>query len=161
MPYICFSELDGFSPGNCSSPVRRQAITWANADLLSIRCLGTNFSEILIEVRTSSVREMHLKLSSAKMAAILSRGWWIKACRHIYVPVKWNIFGPFNAIGWFGYGLLSIVLLTHWGRDKMVAISQTTLSNPFSWTKIFEFRLKFHWSLFLRFQLTIFQHWFR
>ena len=26
---------------------------------------------------------------------------------------------------------------------------------------MFEFRLKFHWSLFLRVQLTIFQHWFR
>ena len=25
----------------------------------------------------------------------------------------------------------------------------------------YEFRLKFHWSLFLRVQLTIFQHWFR
>ena len=24
-----------------------------------------------------------------------------------------------------------------------------------------EFRLRFHWSLFLRFELTIFQHWFR
>ena len=52
-------------------------------------------------------------------------------------------------------------LLTHWGRDKMAAISQMTLSNPFSWMKIFGFRLKFHGSLFLRFQLTIFQHWFR
>ena len=46
-------------------------------------------------------------------------------------------------------------------RQKMDAISQTTFSNEFSWMKIFEFRLKFHWSLFLRFQLTIFQHWFR
>ena len=27
--------------------------------------------------------------------------------------------------------------------------------------KCFELRLKFHWSLFLRVQLTIFQHWFR
>ena len=26
---------------------------------------------------------------------------------------------------------------------------------------MYELRLKFHWSLFLRFQLTIFQHWFR
>ena len=52
-------------------------------------------------------------------------------------------------------------LLTHWGRDKMAAISQTTLSNAFSWMKMFEFRLKFHWSLFLRVQLTIFKHWFR
>ena len=51
--------------------------------------------------------------------------------------------------------------LTHWGRDKMDAISQTTFSRAFSWMKIFEFRLKFHWNLFLRVQLTIFQHWFR
>ena len=43
----------------------------------------------------------------------------------------------------------------------MDAILQTTFSNPFSWMKMFEFRLKFHWGLFLRFQLTIFQHWFR
>ena len=51
--------------------------------------------------------------------------------------------------------------LTHWGRDKMAAISQTTLSTPFLWMKMFEFRLKFHWSWFPRVQLTIFQHWFR
>ena len=31
----------------------------------------------------------------------------------------------------------------------------------FSSMKMFEFRLKFHWSLFQRVQLTIFQHWFR
>ena len=29
------------------------------------------------------------------------------------------------------------------------------------WMKMFEFRLKFHWSLFLRVQLTIIQHCFR
>ena len=51
--------------------------------------------------------------------------------------------------------------LTHWGRDKMAAISQTTLSSAFSWKKISAFRLKFHWSLFLRVQLTIFQPCFR
>ena len=38
--------------------------------------------------------------------------------------------------------------LTHKGRDKMAAISQTTLSSAFSWKKMSEFRLKFHWSLF-------------
>ena len=36
--------------------------------------------------------------------------------------------------------------LTHWGRDKVAAISQTTLSIAFSWTKIVEFRINFHWS---------------
>ena len=39
-----------------------------------------------------------------------------------------------------------IALLTHWGRNKMAAIFQTTLSSAFSWMKIFKFRLRFHWS---------------
>ena len=47
--------------------------------------------------------------------------------------------------------------LTHWGRHKINAILQT-FSNAM---KMFEFQLKFHWSLFLKVQLTIFQHWFR
>ena len=51
--------------------------------------------------------------------------------------------------------------LTHWGRDEMNNISQTTFSNVFSSMKMFEFHLKFHRSLFPRAQLTIFQHWFR
>ena len=54
-----------------------------------------------------------------------------------------------------------ICFLTHWGRHKMDAISQTTFSTAFSWKKMFEFQLIFHWSLFLRVQLTIFQHCFR
>ena len=53
-----------------------------------------------------------------------------------------------------------VKVLTHWGRDKIDAISQTTFSSAFPWMKMFEFRLKFHWSLFLRVHLTIFQHWF-
>ena len=37
----------------------------------------------------------------------------------------------------------------------------TTFSNAFSWIKIYKFRLRCHWRLFLRFELTVFQHWFR
>ena len=51
--------------------------------------------------------------------------------------------------------------LPHWGRGKMAAIFQTTSSNAFSWMKVYEFRSRFHWSLFLRAQLILFQHWFR
>ena len=43
--------------------------------------------------------------------------------------------------------------LTHWARDKMAVITHCM--------KIYECRLKFHRSLFLRVQLTISQHWFR
>ena len=48
--------------------------------------------------------------------------------------------------------------LTHWGPEQMASISQTTYSNAFLWIKTYEFGLRLHWSLFLRFQLTIFQH---
>ena len=58
-------------------------------------------------------------------------------------------------------GLGKDLALTYWGRDKMGAISQTTFSSAFSWMKMLKFRLKFHWNMFLRVQLTIFQHWFR
>ena len=51
--------------------------------------------------------------------------------------------------------------LTHWGRDKMAAIFQTTFSNAFSWMKMHEFCLRFHWTLLLRVKLTIFHHRFR
>ena len=34
--------------------------------------------------------------------------------------------------------------LTHWGRDQIDAISQTTFSNAFSRMKMNEFRLGFH-----------------
>ena len=61
----------------------------------------------------------------------------------------------------FGIASVSHNELTHWGRDKMVAIFQTIFSNPFSWMKMFELRLRFHWRLVLRVQLTISQHWFR
>ena len=40
--------------------------------------------------------------------------------------------------------------LTHWGRDKMAAIFQTTFSNAFSWIKMYELRLRFHPILFQR-----------
>ena len=47
---------------------RRQAIIWTNAGILLIGPgpLGTNFSEILIEILTFSFKEMKLKMSSGK-----------------------------------------------------------------------------------------------
>ena len=41
-------------------------------------------------------------------------------------------------------------LLTHWGRDKVAAILQTTFANAFSWLKCTNFAIKFDWSLFLK-----------
>ena len=50
---------------------------------------------------------------------------------------------------------------THWGRDKMAAIFQTIFWNAFSSMKIYESRLRFHWNVFRRFELTLCHHCFR
>ena len=42
--------------------------------------------------------------------------------------------------------------LIHWGRDKMAAIFLTTFWNAFSWMKMHEFCLRFHWNVFRRFE---------
>ena len=48
--YICVSDLILIGSDNGLSPGRRQAIIWTNAGILLIGLLGTNFSEILIEI---------------------------------------------------------------------------------------------------------------
>ena len=51
---------------NGLSPDRRQAIIWTNVELSLIGPLGTNFSEILIEILKFSIKKTRLKVSSAK-----------------------------------------------------------------------------------------------
>ena len=65
MTHICVGNLTiiGFGSDNGLSPGRRQAIIWTNAEILLIEPLGTNFSEIAIEIHTFSFKKMHLKLS--------------------------------------------------------------------------------------------------
>ena len=63
--HICVGKLTIIGSDNGLSPGRRQAIIWNNAILL-IGHLGTNFSEILIEIHTFSFKKMDLKMSSGK-----------------------------------------------------------------------------------------------
>ena len=66
MTHICVSKLTSIGSDNGLSPCRRQVIIWTNAGILLIWPLGTNFSEIFIEIHISSFKKMHLKMSSAK-----------------------------------------------------------------------------------------------
>ena len=151
MTHICVGKLTIIGSDNGLSPWRRQAIIWTNNGILLIRPLGTNFSQILIGIQPFSFKKMYLKMSSAK---------WRPSCLGLNVLRAW-----ITARQTMGYDYSSLPdskgFVTHWGRDEMNNISQTTFSNVFSAMKMFEFRLKFHWSLFPRVQLTIFQHWFR
>ena len=64
--HIWVSKLTIIGSDNGLSPGRRQAIIWTNDGILLIWPLGTNFSEMLIEIKTFSFEKMQLKMSSAK-----------------------------------------------------------------------------------------------
>ena len=66
MTHICVSKITIICSDNGLSPGRRQAIIWTSVGILLIGPLGTNFSEILIEIYTFSFKKMHLKMSSGK-----------------------------------------------------------------------------------------------
>ena len=66
--HICVSKQTIIGSDNGLSPGRRQAIIWTNAGILWIGTLGTNFSDILSEIRIFSFKKMGLNVSSAK--------WW-------------------------------------------------------------------------------------
>ena len=71
--HIYVSKLTIIGSDNSLSPGRRQAIIWTNDGILLIGTLETDFSEILSEINIFSLREIYLKISPAKMPAILSR----------------------------------------------------------------------------------------
>ena len=64
--HICVGNLTIIDSDNGLSPGRRQAITWTNVGILLIGTLGTNFSEMLIEIHTFSFKKTNLKMSSGK-----------------------------------------------------------------------------------------------
>ena len=93
----CVGNLTIIGSDNGLSPGRRQAITWTNVWILSIGPLGTNFSEILIEIHTFSFKKIHLKMSSGKwrpfcLGLNVLRDWTKSSCRFLgsHQIISWN-----------------------------------------------------------------------
>ena len=64
--HICVSKLTSIGSDNALWLGRHQVIIWTNAGILLIGPIGTNFSEILIEINTFLSKKMHLKMLSGK-----------------------------------------------------------------------------------------------
>ena len=111
--HICVSKLTIIGSDNGSSPDRRRAIIWTNAGILLIGPLGTNFSEILIEIHAFSFKKMNLKMSSGKW-----RPFWLGLNVIISLDNKSN--GP-SLLG-YSRQVLS-VYLTHWGHVTHICVS--------------------------------------
>ena len=101
--HICVDNLTIIVSDNGLSPGRRQAIIWTNVGILLIETLGTNFSEILIEIITFSVKKMHLKMSSGK---------WRPFCLGLNV-----LKNPFYK--WSYTGQLCVISQPSGGYDKL------------------------------------------
>ena len=79
--HICVSKLTIIGSYKGLSPGPRQAIIWTSGGILLIGGLGTNFSEILIEILTFSFKKIHLQMSSGK--------WWpFCLCLNVLTSVR-------------------------------------------------------------------------
>ena len=95
--HICVGNRTVIGSDNVASPGWRQAINWTNAGILLIGPLGTNFSEILIQLVVFSFKKMRLKVSIARwrlyclginvlkgrdyhLPFLHCQGWWVMTC---------------------------------------------------------------------------------
>ena len=112
--HICVSKQAIIGSDNGLSPGRRQAIIWTNDGILLIGTLGTNFSEIVIEIRIFSFKKMGLNVSSAKWRPfclglnVLTRG----------IPLHLNL--PMTLRAYYSqFSLTPSGLMASYGRIKM------------------------------------------
>ena len=111
--------------GNGLAPNRRQTMTWANTDLLSIGALGTNYHRIRIKIQNFSFVKLYLKTLSVK---------WRPFCpvsaeiikKYPYIPIFDRCSGYFVYHVW-----LLLTLLKRWDQSQYLpynlSLSFTTL----------------------------------
>ena len=94
MTHICVNKLTIIGSHNGLSPGRRQAIIWTNAVILLTGPLGTNFSEMSIEMHIFPSKKMHLKVSSVKCRPfcvglnVLSDKTGLDIKHLVYMPIR-------------------------------------------------------------------------
>ena len=86
--HICVGDLTIIGSDNGLLPGRHQAITWTNVGILLTWPLGTNYSEMLIEIHIFSFKKIHLKMPSGK---------WRPFCLSLNV-LNINLLRPSDAI---------------------------------------------------------------
>ena len=113
--HICVGKLTSIASDNGLSPRRRQAIIWNIVGIMLIGPLGTNFSEILIEIQTfifieentfeNAVYEMSVILSLPQCVnnadcrvPCISLIPWSQVCSHMNIVLRWGYWTLLNKI---------------------------------------------------------------
>ena len=128
--HICVIKLTIIGSDNGLSPGRRQAVIWTNDGILLIGPLGTNFSEILLEIYKFSIKKMHLKMSSGNWQPfcfglnVLNRLWFV-----------WNVLLRLQGNGYIPTKLLILVGTVTLGLlAKCIVLNGMVLQFPaFNW----------------------------
>ena len=146
MTHICVSRLTIIGSDNGLLPDRRHTTIWTNVGIFSIGHMGTNFSEILIEICRFSFKEMYFKMSSEKWRFCLGLSV-LKCCmihtasdnRHQYKSIylrnhsHWNVcFVVWNSI-YFAKSLMPWYVSKIRHNRKS---TPTTSPSYFSWVPI-------------------------
>ena len=133
------SSNNGLLPGRC------QAIIWTKAGILVTGHLGTNFSQILIEILTFSFSKMCLKVMSAKWHSFclglnqvsLLMPWWIiskshqeKAliCKTVYISKQVSY--PYKTFTHYAYRKITFIYSRLQLFPAMPGISLFCLLSP-------------------------------
>ena len=100
--HICVNNLTVIGSDNGLSPGQHQAIIWTNDGILLIGPLGTNFSEVLIEIHTFSLKKIHSKMSSGKwrpscLCLNVLMISWIQLPQHSLVNSKPDYLIPYHS----------------------------------------------------------------
>ena len=91
--HICIGKLTIIGSDNGLSPGWHQAIMWTSDGILLIELLGTNFSEIVIEIFTFPFKKMHFKMSSGKLQPCV-KCYFIfhcPACRTTLIATRFQV----------------------------------------------------------------------
>ena len=140
---------------------RHQAITWTNVDLSTLRSYAIHPRALSWEDLKLHTNKIRMKFEFLKSHPALPGSNELTHWSCV-IHMNWIIFGQIMVWCLFrsNYDLLSIGQKFQWNTNQnaMIFILLMTFSNSCAWMKIYEFRLMFHWSFFLRFELTIFQH---
>ena len=121
----CVSKPTITGSDNGLSPGRLQAIIWTNAGILLIGLLGTNFSEMLSEIQTFSLRKIRLKMSSEKCCPFRLGLNVLSVLYHTFSVMAYRTTSP--AVKYMISDLLSI-------RFSVVVFNNSVLyTRPVSW----------------------------
>ena len=96
--HICVGKLFIIGADNGLSPDRRQAITWTNVGKLLIGPLGTNFSEMLIEIHTFLFKKIYLKMSSGKWLPFCLGFNVLNMFLALYLPINTWTLEPYSLL---------------------------------------------------------------